>query len=268
MDEEESACGEGVEVGRGEECAQSEGVQGGQGESSGCLGDEEKTVPPPSQGCHSKLQASQLDQHEAKQNSKVEKQDKYEKVAKPPDPAFLKPPDPALLKPPTVDRPKPKPRGVQMKLFDSFAKVPPPTTPKAPIVIDVDGGDKEMPAAAVKREVAGGPRGRLGRKRSRGDPRGAPIVKALKQMEKRAVITCPICSQEFSDITNFDLNQHLDTCLGTQQPPALGTQQPPGLGTQQPPALRTQQPPGFVTQQPPALGTQQPPGPNPPLEDI
>ena len=247
-------------MGGGEECVQSERVPEGQGgESGGCLGDGEKTIAPPTEECPSQMLSSQ---QESKQIPKLEKTDKHAKPTRPPDPAFSKPPTAAHPKP------RPKPRGIQMKLFDSFAKVPPPTTPKAPIVIDMNSGDKEMPVAAVKRETAGGgPRSGLGRKRSRGDPGGAPIVKALKQMEKRAVITCPICSKEFSDITNFDLNQHLDTCLVAKQPPALVAKQPPALVAKQPPALVAKQPPALVAKQPPAPVSQQPPALKPTLEN-
>ena len=29
------------------------------------------------------------------------------------------------------------------------------------------------------------------------------------------VVTCPVCGKEFSDVTNFDINRHLDACLGS-----------------------------------------------------
>ena len=217
---EEEGEGEGVEVGRGEgvevgrseelECAQSEGMEVGEGESGGCLGDEVVSTKPVSsiQESPSKIQLSQPNQPEAKHDSKPEK-----------GKSAVKLPFSKLSKPPTADHPKPKSRGIQMKLLDSFAKVPPPTTTNTPIVIN---SERETQTAVVKRDAAVGSRSRPGRKRSREDPGAAPIVKALKQM-KRAVVTCPICSKEFFDITNFDLNRHLDTCLGAQQPPTASS---------------------------------------------
>ena len=117
------------------------------------------------------------------------------------------------LKPPVSNS---KPRHLQMKLLDSFTSLPPPTTPDNPIIIDDSEGLSERPAAKME----GRSRGRRHGKRKSETQGGPPIIKALKQMEK-VVVTCPVCSKEFADVSNFDLNQHLDVCLGAQKSPTV-----------------------------------------------
>ena len=95
-----------------------------------------------------------------------------------------------------------KPRDTQMKLTDSFAKAPPCTSRDAPILIEEASGAAQRPTEKV----------RLGKRKSE---ECVPIVKALK---RRMVVHCPVCSKEFTDVSNFDLNQHLDSCLRAQLP--------------------------------------------------
>lgn len=96
-----------------------------------------------------------------------------------------------------------KPRDTQMKLTDSFAKAPPPTSRNAPILIEEASGVALRPKEKVRST-------RLGKRKSE---ECVPIVKALK---RRMVVHCPVCSKEFTDVSNFDLNQHLDSCLRAQ----------------------------------------------------
>ena len=98
-----------------------------------------------------------------------------------------------------------KPRDTQMKLTDSFAKAPAPTSRDTPILIDETSGG----ALRAREKVQST---RLGKRKSE---ECVPIVKALK---RRVVMHCPVCSKEFTDVSNFDLNQHLDSCLSAQQP--------------------------------------------------
>lgn len=98
-----------------------------------------------------------------------------------------------------------KPRDTQMKLTDSFTKAPAPTSRDAPILIDETSGG----ALRTREKVAST---RLGKRKSE---ECVPIVKALK---RRVVMHCPVCNKEFTDVSNFDLNQHLDSCLSAQQP--------------------------------------------------
>ena len=92
-----------------------------------------------------------------------------------------------------------------MKLTDSFAKAPAPTSRDAPILIDETSGG----VLRTREKVLST---RLGKRKSE---ECVPIVKALK---RRVVMQCPVCSKEFTDVSNFDLNQHLDSCLSAQQP--------------------------------------------------
>lgn len=96
-----------------------------------------------------------------------------------------------------------KPRDTQMKLTDSFAKAPPPTSRNAPILIEEASGVALIPKEKVQST-------RLGKRKSE---ECVPIVKALK---RRMVVHCPVCSKEFTDVSNVDLNQHLDSCLRAQ----------------------------------------------------
>ena len=100
-----------------------------------------------------------------------------------------------------------KPKSLQMKLVSSFAKAPPPSTPDNPILID---GSTEIPAEVVSNKTR-----RPAKRKSEDVEKGAPILKALKRMERKVVVMCPVCSKEFSDVTNFDINRHLDACLGS-----------------------------------------------------
>ena len=96
-----------------------------------------------------------------------------------------------------------KHRDTQMKLTDSFAKAPPPTSRNAPILIEEASGAALRPKEKVQST-------RLGKRKSE---ECVPIVKALK---RRMVMHCPVCSKEFTDVSNFDLNKHLDSCLRAQ----------------------------------------------------
>ena len=96
-----------------------------------------------------------------------------------------------------------KPRDTKMKLTDSFAKALPPTSRDAPILIEEAPGAPPRPKEKVQST-------RLGKRKFE---ECVPIVKALKQ---RLVVHCPVCSKEFTDVSNFDLNQHLDSCLRAQ----------------------------------------------------
>ncbi len=117
---------------------------------------------------------------------------------------------------------KPKKRCTQqMKLADSFARAPPPSDASHPIVIDDETFEGSSGSRAVQKGKTPGP-GVVGRKpykRKSGDictsREGEPIPKSLKTHKKIRPVSCPVCSKEFTDISNFDLNRHLDTCLGT-----------------------------------------------------
>ena len=98
-----------------------------------------------------------------------------------------------------------KPRDTKMKLPGSFAKALPPTSRDAPILIEEAPGAPPRPKEKVQST-------RLGKRKFE---ECVPIVKALKQ---RLVVHCPVCSKEFTDVSNFDLNQHLDSCLRAQLP--------------------------------------------------
>ncbi len=121
------------------------------------------------------------------------------------------------LPPGSITNPKLKRKcSQQMKLAQSFARAPPPTDANHPILIDDEIMGRS--GSPLKDKALGAGVGRKPCKRKSEDSvDDRPILKALKKSEKSRIVRCPVCSKEFTDINNFDLNRHLDGCLGTTQ---------------------------------------------------
>ena len=102
-----------------------------------------------------------------------------------------------------------KSKHVQMKLFDSFTAVPPPTSTGCPVVIDDVESQCTSRSASVK-ELS--PEHR--KRKSQAEPGSdAPLLKMFRKAEKLSVMTCPICSLKIEALSNSAINLHIDKCL-------------------------------------------------------